>query len=110
MPQDLVSLEAFKEHLRLGTGTEQDSDLLRKLELAEGLVLDYITRDDEDWQAEIAAWTEDDVPAPVAVAILTQATEFYRFRGDTDAPRRDPGDLSDQVKSYLRRYRDPVVR
>jgi hypothetical protein len=109
--QELVTLEEFKRHLRLPEDlTEQDDDLTLKLKLAQEIVLDYIAREDEDWTAEIAAWTNEDVPGPVQAAILVQGAELFRFRGDSDAPQRDVGDLAPLVKSYLRRYRDPVVR
>lgn len=109
MPAELVTLEQFKKHLRLGDNTEQDDDLELKLMLAQGIVIDYITRPDDDWLAEIEAWTDETVPAPVLAAILVQAAELWRFRGDEAAIDRDVGDLSPQVKSYLRRYRDHVV-
>jgi len=111
-PEDLVSLTAVKAHLRL-TGMTLDSatsaDLVLKIQQATAIVLDYIARPDDDWIAEIEAWTEDTVPPSVQAAILLQVGELYRFRGDEEPPKREHGFLAPHIVALLHRFRDPAV-
>lgn len=110
---DLLSLEMFIRHLKVPSGAEEESDLDMKRAQAEALVLAYIARpDDEDYTAVIASWTDKTVPKAVQAAILIQATELYRFRGDDEkGPARDFGALSPQTVAILTAagYRRPVV-
>lgn len=111
-PVDLVSLDQVKAHLRLTgiTLPAADSDLLELYVLhATATVIDYIARPDDDWIAEIEAWTDETVPPAVQAAILLQVAELYRFRGDEDAPKRENGFLAPQIVTFLCRYRDPAV-
>jgi hypothetical protein len=109
----LVSLATFRNHLKGDNSPAEDPDLVMKIAQAEEIVLAYIARtDDESYTATIAAWTEDTVPRSVQAAILMQALELYRFRGDDEkGPERDHGDMSPSVKAVLTAsgYRRPVV-
>lgn len=109
-PQDLVSVDLVKQHLRLASDFTAEDDLIGTYILhATAAIVDYITRDDDDWIAEIAAWTEDTVPPPVQAAILLQVAEIYRFRGDEDGPNREIGFVSPQIRALLMPYRDPTI-
>lgn len=108
--EDLITLEQARKSLRL-TGTQDDDDLRLKLAQAQAIVVDYVRQrhDEDEWTTEIDAWTEEDVPAQVQAAILLQCAELFRFRGDdTDAPAREPGQLSSAVRACLDRLRDPA--
>lgn len=112
---EIVTLAQGKEHLRLGSSTDQDADLTLKLAQAHALVLDYIARPtDATWTATMATWVGSPSNAPRAVqaAILRQFADLVRFRGDDDDPveaRVDGTDLSPRVKQLLRLYRAPVL-
>lgn len=112
---EIVTLEQAKQHLRLGSSTDQDDDLTLKLAEAHALVLDYIARpSDEDWTAEMEAWGGSPPTAPLAVraAILRMFGNLCRFRGDDDDPsevRVDGHNLPARVKQLLSHYRDPVL-
>lgn len=108
MPVDLVTLPELKRHVRVTTD-EQDDLLALYLDQAQAIILKYIERDDEDWTAEIDAWDDETVPGPVKAAIMLQAAELYRMRGDTDPPRRDHGYPHPQIVAMLHQYRDPTV-
>jgi len=110
-PQELVDLETLKRHLGLdGTGTVFDTLLETLLTSATDVVLGYLARpEDEDWTATIASWTDETLPPRIAAAILMQAAEMYGYRGDSDGPTRDVGDLSPMIKAVLRRDRRPVL-
>lgn len=107
----LVDLETLRRHLRLPSGGVDDVDLADKLTQAHAIVLEYLgaavpTGDD--------AWTSATVPAVVAAAILRQAADLYRHRGDeetaaTAAARVADGYLSPKVTALLHRLRRQVV-
>lgn len=113
----LVTLQQLKGHLKLpdlGSPDPREEDLEIKLDAAEEIVLGHIARtDDEDWTAAIAAWTEETVPRRIKVAILMQAADLYRFRGD-DAPadqrKAEEGFLAPDVRRLLVPFRDPTLR
>lgn len=109
---DLVTLEQARAHLRLGTVPPLGyDDVADKLLQATAVVWSYLTRPDDDWQAEMAAWTLDTVPREVQAAILLQLGELYRFRGDDEvniAPHREHGYLAPGVTALLHRLRDPA--
>ena len=105
------------DHLGL-IEVQNQLDIELKLAAATQLVCEYIADRqpaDEDWIAEIEAWSPGSPEAPnvVKLAVLTQVAEFYRFRGDdlaTDRPPTGDGtDLSPLVKRLLHRYRSPVL-
>lgn len=111
LPQ-LVTLAQAKKHLRSPAAFDDDIDILLKIEQATSLVLEYISRDDDDWTETMVSWTEDTVPRGVQAAVLVQLGELYRFRGDDpekDTPTRQHGYLSPSVTAYLHRYRDPSI-
>ena len=104
---DLIALEDAKAHLRV-TSDREDADITNKLLAAQQVILDYLTRRDTAWNDEMAAWTEDTVPASVKAAILVQLGELRRNRGDEAEIRpQGPTALSPTVMSLLMRYRDP---
>lgn len=121
----IVTLEQLQAHLRLTVGSEspltpEQEDLQLKLDIAEGMVLDYLARpDDADWTALLQHWVDGEVASPaetvppaVKGAILLQAGELYGFRGDDlDNPKRDAtGDLCPAAKACVYRFRDPALR
>lgn len=117
----IATLAQLQAHLRLPVGadsplTTAEADLQLKLEQAQALILDYIARPaDEAWTAEIASWISGSpivaAPPQVQAAILMQAAELYRFRGDDlEAPAdRQVGDLSPAIKTMLYRFKDPAI-
>jgi hypothetical protein len=111
---EVVDLDVAKAHLRINSD-HADSDIQLKLDLAHGIVEDYILSTDvrrDGWAAEIATWDDETAPKQVVAAVLCQLEELWRFRGGTldgEMPKRERGELSPQVESYLRRTRDPVV-
>lgn len=112
---ELVTVEDLRRQLRLppmAASSDEDADLQMKLYAATGLVLNYIARPtDEAWTAEVAAWTIDSVPRVVQQAILVQATELFRFRGDDadSTPTPNHGFLSPLVTALLHHYRDMTL-
>lgn len=106
---DLITLDEAKAHLRVTTLME-DGDINDKLVAAQQVVIDYLTRRDTTWNAEMAAWDAETVPASVRHAILVQLGELYRKRGDdVETDPRGPVALSPTVMALLMRYRDPGV-
>jgi hypothetical protein len=72
------------------------------------VVIDYLTRRDEDWNDDMAAWTAATVPASVRHAILVQLRELYeRTPDEKRGPDLPPATLSPTVLALLMRYRDP---
>lgn len=110
---ELVDLAVVKLHLRAPSTTAEDELITLYAAQAQEIVLNYITRvDDEDQATLIASWDEDTVPASIQAAILKQTMELYRFRGDdTDEPTRGNGEIAPAVVAILAAagYRRPVV-
>lgn len=109
---ELIDLDQAKAHLRI-THDAWDDDVQLKLDLAHAVVADYISREDDDWAAEIESWDDESAPKQVIAAVLVQLGELWRFRGDQMDGDQQPlkhGWLSPQVVSLLHRTRDPVVR
>lgn len=106
---DLITIDEAKAHLRVTT-VQEDGDIEDKLLAATQVVIDYLTRRDTSWNAQMAAWTSETVPASIRAAILVQLGELYRKRGDESEiePVR-PVALSPTVMALLMRYRDPGV-
>lgn len=115
---DLVTLQQYKDELKVG-GTHEDDVLERKLIEAEDMVLDYVSQrlgdTAEDWAETVASWREATgdivVPTQVIAAILDLAVTLYRFRGDdTDTPKwMDEGRLPPMVRMKLDRLRDVTI-
>jgi hypothetical protein len=98
-----VSFDAAKAHLRV-YGTDEDDLIQTYLENAQHVVMDRLERSTTDSLvlAMFAEWDEDTTPGAIKAAVLTQMTEFYRFRGDEERlPAADNGRLSNQVERFL---------
>lgn len=93
----VVTLEQLRSHLKLPQPSgspaigPDDDDLQLKLDAATQTVCEYIAdryndaTANEEWIAEIEGWTgSPQAPPDVKLAILEQAAEFYRFRGDEE--------------------------
>lgn len=110
----LVTLAELKLQLRITTPADDPGDaaLTQQGIAAEALILDYCNST-VWWRGMTPSWTSATVPLVVKAAILTQAAEFYRFRGDDverEGPAREAGvDLAPRVVELLRRHHDPVV-
>lgn len=117
----IATIEQLREHLKLpapvGSPPVDDPDLQMKLDTATELVCEYIADKhpaDPSWIAEIESWDANGSPgqaAPkvVVLAVLIQAGDFYRFRGDDaadDRPKRDPGYLVPSVEMLLSKYKN----
>jgi hypothetical protein len=93
-----ATLTQFKSHLKIST-SDEDTDLQLKLDQAEAIILDYL------------GTSSPGNPRVVQAAILVQATELYRFRGDDPEGVSGPqtaGNLSPFVTNLLRRLKDPA--
>lgn len=111
----LVTLEQLMAHLRITPigSPPSDPDLQLKLDAATQLVCEYIADRnpaDEEWIATIEGWTAEGSPQPpkvVVLAVLIQAGDFYRYRGDDagDDMPRTMDRLSPGVANLLTRYR-----
>jgi len=110
IPEDLVSLDQAKAHLRMRGVDEQDELIELQIKHATAIVVTYIAREaDDDWTAEIEAWNDESVPPQVQAAILVQLAELFRYRGDEDAPTRAHGYPCPMVVSLLHALHDPAV-
>jgi len=112
MPE-VITLAEAKAHLRI-TSDAEDGDIDDKLAAATQVIIDYLSRRDQDWNDEMDAWTSETVPKSVRAAILVQLGELYRTRGDEDVAEARPTEqgtrgLSATVTALLMRYRDPGV-
>jgi uncharacterized phage protein (predicted DNA packaging) len=98
-----VTLDQVKAHLRINSTAEDD------------VVQDYADQAEEKivtWcTTPVVTWTPTTVPKVVVAAILKQAAEFYRFRGDEpqSAPRQTGEELSVEVRELLRAYHQPGI-
>lgn len=107
---DIFSLDQAARHLRITADEYEDAgfsasdeglDIQSKLDIAEGLVLDYLKKPDNP-----DAWTEETAPFPVKAAILLTLSDLYEHRaGSAD----DDVFLSFAVRSILHRLRDPAM-
>jgi hypothetical protein len=107
----ILTLEQAKTQVRI-THTYEDDDMAVKLELAHGIVLDYIylSREaDEDLLETMQAWSETTAPAGVKAAIARMFANLVEFRGDNPDMDIDGNDLPRDVRQLLRMYKDPVI-
>ncbi len=98
-----ITLDMLKQHLRV-TIADEDDLIALYLETAQHLVIDRLERATTDTQllADFEAWDEDTTPAGIKAAVLTLATELYRYRGDDEhTPVTADGRLSPRVESYI---------
>ena len=106
----LVTLAQVKARLRI-TSTADDGDVQSLADQAEAQIVGWCSTTARA-KAVADTWV-DAAAAPLVVvaAILVQAGELYRFRGDEPAgPPREAGEeLGVQVRELLRAYHDPGV-
>lgn len=127
----LATVDQLLDHLRLpartGSPPADMPDLQLKLDAATELVCNYIADRhpaDPDWISEIEGWSIDESmpsspfmpgspstvpPRVVVLAVLEQAAEFYRFRGDDESssqPDGERGYLSKSVENLLSKYKN----
>lgn len=115
-----VTLVQLRDHLKLpqpigspAVGPDDD-DLQLKLDAATQLVCEYIADRhpaDEDWIAEIESWDvsaspQTEAPKVIVLAVLEQAGEFFRFRGDDEKTPMERGYLSPAIENLLSRYKN----
>lgn len=113
----LITLAQAKEWLNLtdwGESPEpEDAKLQLMIDGATAAIVAYIERpDDEDWADEIAAWTETTAPRDIKAAAFEMTDYLWRFRGGEvaqDQQKSEHGDLPQNVKMLLYRWRDPAV-
>ena len=119
----LITKQQAIDHLRLPLevgspdseiANAMDRDLTMKIMQASALILDYLKvslTSPPDWNADAGT-----VPLVVQLATLVQLGEIWRFRGDDPgtieqnrANSSAPGDIAQQAKDYLWRWRDPAI-
>jgi hypothetical protein len=118
----LITKQQAIDHLRLpleiGSPNSEvanaiDRDLTMKITQASALVLDYLKvslTSPPDWDADAGT-----VPIVIQLATLCQLAELWRFRGDdpgsieVNRAAGNPGDINQQAKDYLWRWRDPAI-
>lgn len=105
-----VTLPQVKARLRI-TSTADDVDVQAIADQAEAKVVGWCSTTPRS-KAVVETWTDaTTVPQQVVAAILVQAGEFYRFRGDDlEPPARQTGEeLHVLVRELLRAYHDPGI-
>lgn len=102
-PATLVSLERAKKQIRV-THTEEDDDILDRIDEAEDIILRYLNGADDP------TWDESTVPGAVKAAILRQFTHLWRHRGDGEKPMPvEEHGLAPGVAGILAGYRTPTL-
>lgn len=102
----LVSLQEAKDQV-FSTQPEDDGAIDLKMQLATGIVLDYVGLNDPV-TGVARTWTEATVPDPVKAAILELVANMWAHRGDEEQAA-SIDDLPPRVRAWLNRYREPVV-
>jgi hypothetical protein len=105
-----VTLAQVKARLRI-TSTADDGDVQSLADQAEAHIVGWCSTTVRS-KAVADTWVDaTTVPLVVVAAILVQAGELYRFRGDEPAgpPRETGEELSVQVRELLRAYHDPGI-
>lgn len=105
----LITMTEAKDHLRV-THDEEDTDIQRKRDRAESLVLLYLEAED-NVSGSPPLWDDSNAPEDVRAAILVTLAELWRHRGDAEPAPRGPhgGMLSAQAEGYLRMRRSPAL-
>jgi hypothetical protein len=100
---DLVTLEAVKEHLRITTDAEDD-DLQRKILQASTVIVDYLK-----YPEGSADWNTTTCPPIVQAAVLFVVGDLYNQReGGGGVQYYASGNLPTYVTGLLYRLRDPA--
>jgi hypothetical protein len=106
----LVTVDQVKARLRI-TSTADDVDVQAMADQAEAQIVGWCSTTPR--AKSVADTWVDAATAPLVVvaAILVQAGELYRFRGDEPAgpPRTAGEELGVQVRELLRAYHDPGI-
>lgn len=105
-----VTLDQVKARLRINW-TADDVDVQAIADQAEAHIVGWCSTTVRS-KAVADTWVDaSTVPLVVVAAILVQAGELFRFRGDEPAgpPRQDGEDLTVQVRELLRAYHDPGI-
>src|SRR4029453_19342114 len=104
----VVPPDQVKRRLRVTGG--DDVDLQDLADQAEAHILAWCSKTPRSL-AIVNTWTAENGPKVVVAAILLQAAELDRFRGDDPdgPPRSDGEELAVSVRELLRAYHDPVV-
>jgi hypothetical protein len=106
----LVTLAQVKARLRI-TSTADDVDVQALTDQAEAQIVGWCSTTPRA-KAIADTWVDAaTAPLVVVAAILVQAGELYRFRGDEPAgpPRATGEELGVQVRELLRAYHDPGI-
>jgi hypothetical protein len=105
-----VTLDQVKARLRI-TSTADDVDVQAMADQAEAQIVGWCSTTARA-KAVVDTWVDaTTVPLVVVAAILVQAGELYRFRGDeVQGPPRETGEeFGVQVRELLRAYHDPGI-
>lgn len=103
---NLISLEEARRQCRVDHNDEDDV-ISMALDASTQLVLNYLTRRDTDWNAEMSAWTSSTLPKPVRQAILIQTREIYERTPMEKSGEMHPTGLSLPVRNLLIGYSEP---
>jgi len=108
----LVTLDEAKAHLEI-VGTDADADITLKLNAAQAAIIGYQGASNF-WKAICATYDATTVPYEVKACILLVLGELDKFRGDSSATESAAYDIAHdftpQIRSLLRRLRDPVLQ
>ena len=118
----IATVTQLRDHLKLpqpvvespSVTAPDERDLQLKLDAATQLICEYIADrhpEDDAWIAEIESWgigsPATAAPPVILLAVLEQAADFYRFRGDDDQePSREAWCLHPRIETLLGRYKN----
>lgn len=110
----LVSLQQASNHLRRDA-SDDDADLLLKIEAASGAVLNYLKDGADAFLDSAGEVMQDsagdpvDVPRVVQAATLLMVGYFYKDRDNDSEHEYEPGYLPRPVTALLYPLRDPTL-
>jgi hypothetical protein len=109
-----ITAAHVKAHLQRPDLADTDPDLVQKMEVAEAVIVNYVTNGNTYWTDIAGGWTDaTNTPVDVQHAMLLKVAELWRYRGDElegEGPKRDEAsDMSPEIVRLLRRWRDPVL-
>lgn len=109
----LVTLEQARRHLRV-FHTDEDADLLEKIQQASEIVMDYLQRPDLEWTDAVdgdpdasppVAPVESDAPRLIQASVLLVLAGLWEHRGDGEQEYgQADGYLSKPVTALLHRW------